>query len=181
MNGQQLMLYTAVMLQDNVLIDMVESNQITDNRSSLKLMIAFCDALSEVSHRFPVSLKKTLETPDGDIPLADICQSGAFTVSGVTASDKNVPFTVDSFGLHVGGGGKYTVTYVPETYSVEIGTDFEVSTDVGFVMMMHLIARNYCIFSGRVEEAAMYDSRYNDYAEARSLKRRAHIPARKFL
>ena len=181
MDGQQLMLYTAVMLQDKVLIDIIENNKYDDSRSSLKLMIAFCDALSEISHKFPVALRKTLKTQDGVIPKDDVCASGAFTVVRVTSGGKDVPFTVDSFGVHVGGGGIYVVTYTPEKYSVDIGKNFEVSTDVGLVMLMHLIARNYCMISGRMEEAAMYDSRYNDYAEARSLKRRAHIPARRFV
>lgn len=181
MDASELVFLTAIMLQDKVLIDMVGNCKYSDSRSAQKITVALCDALSEMSHKFPVALKKTFDTADGNIPNEDICNTGAFTVLRVTSSDKDVPFTTDSFGVHVRGGGKYTVTYTPEVYIVDIYSDFEVASDTGYVMMMHLLARNYCLLSGRTEEAAMYDSRYNDYVEARSLKRRAHIPARRFL
>lgn len=181
MNGNFLIVYVAGMLQDNVLFDMAMNEVLSDDFYSYKILTALNDALSEISQKFPVYLKKTVQTESGDIPLKDICSNGAFTVARVTAEGKDVPFTVDSLGVHVKSGGAFDVMYAPEVFGVYIGENFEVSTDVGYIMLIHLIARNYCMLSGRTEEAAMYDSRYKDYAETISLKRRAHIPARKFV
>ena len=181
-SGEKLALYTAVMLQDQVLLQMLQDERYDDAHSTLKLTMAMRDAMSEVSTKHPVYVAQTVTAIDCVIPYSDLNGGTAATVvTRVTAGGRDVPYTVDSFGVHVGCGGTYTVVYTPETFEIELTDDLEVAPEVGFVMMIHLVARNYCMLSGRTEEAAMYDSRYNDYAETINLKRRAHIPARAFV
>lgn len=181
MNGEELARYTAVMLQDQTLLDMIDNENYTDSRSTLKLNLALNDALSELSAKYPISVKKKVTVTDGLIPYSELTDEQAFYINRVMWEGRDVPFTVDSFGVHVSGSGTYVVIYTPERFSVGITDDIAFAPEVGFSMVLHLIARNYCLMSGRSEEAVMFDSRYSDYAEMRALKRRAHIPARKFV
>ena len=180
MNGYNLAIKTAMMLQDHVLIQMLLDEDINETHSAFKFRSALSDALSEVSRDFPVYLKTTVTAETDLIERSDIVEDGSLTVASVTADGKAVPYTVDQTGIRVGAPGTYEVTYSPEIFNVEIYENFDVAPEVGFVMMMHLIARNYCMMSGRMEEAAMYDSRYNDFAEKIRLKCRAQIPVRRF-
>lgn len=181
-SGEKLALYTAIMLQDQVLLQMLADECYDDAHTTLKLTTAMRDALSELSAKHPVSVAKTVTVTGGDIPYSELNDGTAATVvTRVSKCGRDVPYTVDTFGVHVGGGGTYTVVYTPEKFDIELTDEIEVSPEVGFIMTVHLVARNYCMLSGRTEEAAMYDSRYNDYAETISLKRRAHIPVRRFI
>ena len=182
MNGANLALYTAILLQDQYLIEMLEAGNYNDMHSVAKLQLAICDALSEISTHFPVYLKKTLNTTaDGSIPRSAVSKGGAFAVTSVMENGKPIPYTVDPIGLHIDGQGTYDIIYMPEVFEVSITDNFDVAPEVGIAMMMYLVARNYCMMSGRMEEAAMHDSRYNDCVEKAKLKRKAHIPARKFV
>lgn len=181
MDGYTFSVYVAIMLQDQLLIQMTRDGAFDDAQSTCKLQIAISDALSEVSKRYPIRMKKTIATDNGLIKRSLIAGDGAFVVAAVTADGNAVPYTIDYAGLHVGGAGTYEITYSPEIFDVGLEDEFIVPPEVGYVMLMHLVARNYCIMSGRTEEAAMFESRYNDFAEIDRLKRRARIPARKFV
>lgn len=182
MNVENLALYTAIMLQDHYLIQLLTVGDYNDMYCVAKLQMAICDAVAEISIDFPVCMKKTLNTlADGSIPRSAVSKGGAFKVISVTDGGKQIPFTVDHIGIHIDNLGKYEVTYVPEVFEVSITDKIDVAPEVGFVMTMYLVARNYCMLSGRMEEAAMYDSRYNDRAEKIRLKRRARMPQRKFV
>ncbi|MDE7164527.1 MAG: hypothetical protein K2O04_03795 [Clostridiales bacterium] len=179
-NGESVAQNTALMVQDHFLFQMVCDGYYTESHSVRKLRLAMSDALSELSRSFPVYLKKTFETEDGLIPRLAIAGEGSLTVTAVTADGKPVPYSVDHEGIHLDGGGAYDVVYSPEMFDIEVYSDFDVAPEVGYQMIIHLVARNYCMLSGRMEEAAMYDSRYNDDVEAIRLKRSAHLPPRKF-
>lgn len=189
-NGYKLEAYTAEMLQDHLLFQLIDDGVTSiENRSLQKLHIAIVDALSEISAKYPVYVNVTVTTADGIIRMSQLQsavtdtngRSPAFSVAYVRQGDRYIPFTSTASELRVGKSGTYTVAIAPELIDFELNENIEVPDKVGFVMLMHLIARNFCIYSGRMEEADMFDSRYNDYAEMLSLKRRAHIPARKFV
>ncbi|MDE5592763.1 MAG: hypothetical protein K2I75_02400 [Clostridiales bacterium] len=52
---------------------------------------------------------------------------------------------------------------------------------VSMDMLVNLVARNYSITCGWLDEADIFDNRYEQYAVAIRLKRRAKLPARKFI
>lgn len=189
-NGTNLVKQVAKLLQDQMLISALDGADPLDDLSVQKLDISLRDALSELAVKFPVYTVKTVAAVAGKIPMSllkagestgDIQNEISFRVMHVTKNGRHVPFSVTGTAVIVDGDGTYEVAIAPDKFDKGIGDQFELSDEIALMTVIHLIARNYCIFSGRTEEAAMYDSRYSDYAEAISLKRRAHIPARRFV
>lgn len=181
MNGMKLAEYTAYMLQDQLLIQVILDDVCEESPLGVKILAAMRDAISEVSKIFPVLMKKTVTSTDGKIKRSSVSNNGTLDVKSVTADGKPVEYTVDYDGIHIGVPGTYVVTYSPEIADILVGSDLPVAPEVGLGMMMQLVARNYCMICGRMEEAAVYDSRYNDCVEQVRLKRKARIPARKFV
>ena len=178
MTGYQLAEQSALLLQDRLLIDALKSEE-KDDEYSQRIFRALRDALSEVARDFPVLLSVDVTAKDCAIPYSDFGR-GTVHVKRVTKDGRDVPFTTYSDGVHVRHGGRYTVVYSTDCYDADLSDELSVSREVGAPMMAHLVARNYCIMCGRLDEVAVYDSRYDEYAESLRLKRRAHIPGRKF-
>lgn len=180
----QLALYAAVLLDDMVLHSMISvgAAKINDNEARVRMMLlAIMDAASEISMLYPISLKKTVQATDGIIAFADVCDSGAFTVNGITSDGAAVRYTTDSTGIRVSEDGDYTVLYSPEVFDVWFDENIEISPEVGFMTMLHLVARNYCLFSGRPEEAEIHDEMYVRALQRHKRKRSLRMPARRFL
>lgn len=179
---EKMALHTAIMLQDHFLIQKIEEECYYEPHSVSKIVMAVNQAFSEISLRFPIFIKKKLKPIGSVIPRCEMSGDGAFTVASVTLNGEPVPYTVDFAGIHIDNpSATYEVTFSPEIFDIQLYDDMDVPSDVGFVMILYLIARNYCTITGRMEEAAVYDGRYNDCAEHVRLKRRARIPARKFV
>lgn len=181
MNGKKVVQFAAQMIQDQVLTKLATRSVIDDSQCCAKITAALRDAVAEVCRRFPIYRCESLTSVGGLIASAGIADGEKYSVVSVEKSGKDVPFKVDHAGVHVNDDGTYTVTYSPENFNVTLYADFDVAPEVGFSMMVHLVARNYCMLAGRTEEAAMFDSRYNEDVEQISLKRRSRIPARKFV
>ncbi len=126
MDGYQLAMSAAVMLQDKLLLDAVTDERDAQDPNVQKLQSAVNSAISELARDFPSS-----ET-------------------------------------EIAGGW--------ETYD-----DIAVPNCVSMDMLANLVARNYCILCGRLDEADVFDSRYEQYAVAIRLRRRAKLPPRAFV
>lgn len=181
MEIEKLMYYTAMMLQDQAIIQAIRSGDCENTHSMMKMQMAIFETFSEVSKLYPVYRKKKVVTDDGLIARSKVASEGFFTVSSVTADGKAVPYTVNNNGIQTEGPGTYEIVYSPEIFDLDINDAVDVAPEVGFVMLMNLVARNYCMLSGRTEEAALYDSLYNEYMENVRLRRKAQLKARKFL
>lgn len=132
MDGYQLAMSAAVMVQDKLLLDAVTDGADAENLNVQKLQSAVNSAVSEIARDFPLSEKAT-ETAEDD-------------VSEWEAYDELV---------------------MPNCVSMD--------------MLANLVARNYCILCGRLDEADIFDNRYEQYAVAIRLKRRAKLPPRAFV
>ncbi|MDE6201652.1 MAG: hypothetical protein K2M47_07265 [Clostridiales bacterium] len=132
MDGCQLALSVAVMVQDKLLLDAVTQEKDAQDSSVQKLQSAVSSAVAEIARDFP-----SLENTTGD---SDSCASG---------------------------WAAYEELSMPNCISAE--------------MLAQLVARNYCILCGRLDEAEIFDSRYDEYAVALRLKRRVKLRPRKFL
>lgn len=132
MDGHQLAMSVAVMVQDKLLLDGVADENDGQDPTVQKLQSAVSSAISEIARDFPLPDKATGAPDNG--------------VSEWEAYD-----------------------------------DLQVPSCVGMDMLVNLVARNYCILCGRLDEADIFDSRYEQYAVAIRLRRRAKLPPRAFV
>ena len=179
MTGNQLAQKSAELLDDKLLLNALKVNDNNDENIR-RIFCALRDALCEVSRDFPEVYKATVTAVGGVIPYSAIKAKGTINVKRVTKNDLSVPFTADYNNIYVRGDGQYTVEYSVDVFDADLSGELPTVREVGASMLIHLTARNYCIMCGRLDEAAVYDSRYDEYAEGLRLKRRAHIPARLF-
>ncbi|MCH5154745.1 MAG: hypothetical protein J1F71_05985 [Clostridiales bacterium] len=178
MTGKEIAEQSAVLLQDKLLINALKSDGNDDNTE--RIFRALKDALSEVSRDFPKMYRATVTAKNGVIPYSAIKANGTIYVKRVEQNKRNVPFTTDYINIYVRGDGQYTVAYTVDCFDADLSDELPTVREVGAPMLMHLTARNYCIMCGRMDEAAVYDSRYDEYAQSLRLKRGAHIPGRIF-
>ena len=178
MTGKEIAEQSAVLLQDRLLLNALKNNE--NDEYAQRIFCALRDALCEVSRDFPEECKATVTAKDGVIPYSAVMADGTINVKCVKKNDRSVPFTTDYVNIYVRGDGQYTVVYSVDCFDAELSGELPAVREVSASMLIHLTARNYCIMCGRLDEAAVYDSRYDEYAEGLRLKRRAHIPARLF-
>lgn len=179
MNGCDLMLDVAVAVQDKLLIEAVINEASLQDASIQRLESAVESAISELAREFPTYKKMTGVATNGIIPYPATTRI-AF-IRSVSQGGKSVAFTYDSLGIHVERDGTYDIVYSPQADGWEAYDDITVNRFVGIDMMVQLAARNYCILCGRLDEADIFDNRYEQYAETLRLKRRAHLPPRAFV
>ena len=132
MDGYQLAMSAAVMVQDKLLLVAVTNEQDAQNPNVQKLQSAVNSAISEIARDFPLPEK-----------APSVCEDG-----------------------------------VSEW---EVYEDLPVPNCVSMDMLANLVARNYCILCGRLDEADIFGERYESAAEALRLKRRAKLPRRAFI
>lgn len=132
MDGYQLAMSAAVMVQDKLLLDAVTDERDAQDPNLQKLQSAVNSAISEITRDFPLSEKATGACDDGESEWE-----------------------------------AYEQLQTPDCVSMD--------------MLADLVARNYCILCGRLDEADIFDNRYEQYASAIRLRRRAKLPPRKFI
>lgn len=136
-------------------------------------------AAAETASDFPCTVSTDAESRDGLIPFSALGE--ADTVREVTRNGRAVRFSTDSRGIRTPRDGKYTVTYT-KPYA-HVGADDELVAGAGAdaEMLTYLAARNFCLITGRTDEASVWDQRYNAEAENKRLRRRATLPRRTWL
>ena len=138
-------------------------------------------AVAEMSgDGFPLCERQVLTARDGVIPLSSFSRAPT-GVRETTADGKRVAFTVDSLGVHVPRDGEYCVTYCFAFKDSELDDKAELGALCDKYVATYLTARNYCLITGRTDEASIWDQRYNAEAEKLRLTRRARIQGRKWL
>lgn len=178
MTGNEIAEQSAELLQDRILLNALKNAENDDNKE--RIFHALRDALAEISRDFPEVYIATVTAKNGVIPYSAIKANGTINVRRVEQNNRAVPFTTDYVNIYVRGVGQYTVAYSVDLFDADLSGELSVVREVSAPMLIQLTARNYCIMCGRMDEAAVYDSRYDEYAQSIRLKRRAHIPGRIF-
>ena len=134
-------------------------------------------AVAELGYDLPVVNTKTVRATGGYIPL-DEFDGTVSTVREVRRYGRAVRFSLSTKGVKVGCDGEYAVDYT--VAPCESNLDDEVALGVGADpdVLCYLTARNYCLVTGRNDEASIWDQRYNAEAEKRRISRRAVLPRR---
>ncbi|MCH5164801.1 MAG: hypothetical protein J1G01_00165 [Clostridiales bacterium] len=182
MTVREIAVSAAVLLQADDIEDLLcdsETPEITD--ADVKALIECVHlAAAELAGHFPILKTVTAECDDRFIPL-DVFDGGIATVKEVKKNGDITRFGFDSRGVRVIGRGSYEVTYTSPYAPVELDEDVQVGAGVDREMLTYLTVRNYCLITGRTDEAGIWDQRYNDEAESKRIERRASLPKRRWI
>ncbi len=150
----------------------------SDSDTECMLLCADLAVKEACADGFPVLREVQAVAENKRIPLSFI--PDASSVKSVIRYGRRVPFSVDTRGIAVSENGPYTVVYAVEP--PEYGQDDEVSVGVfaDKTLLGYLAARDYCLITGRTDEAAIWDQRYVTESERKRLMRRARLPMREW-
>ena len=126
---------------------------------------------------FPIVRRVDAESVGGRIPLA-----GLPDLVGVTAVERGglpVRFAVGKTDIEVADDGGHTVVYTAVTAEKALSDDVELGAFAAG-LIEYLAARDYCLITGRTDEASIWDQRYVAESEKRRLSRRARLPRRRW-
>ncbi|MDE7107540.1 MAG: hypothetical protein K2O39_04380 [Clostridiales bacterium] len=179
MDGYELAFSVVMAVQDRLLWEAVMDERGVSDHNVQKLRSAMNSALCEVARDFPVLKKMSASAVDGVIP--NPTGVSVACVYRVTRKGKPVSFNFDSLGIHVERDGDYDVVYSTTADCWEPYNDIAVPDYVCMEMLTQLVACNYCVMSGRPDEADFFYGRYEQHAEALRLKRRAKLRPRAFI
>lgn len=175
MTVKEIAVLAAALLQADDLEAIFESGEVPTDRDALTLTKCVELAACETGGDFPVSKTQTLVASSGRIPFSAFGRSPSSVLS-VRSKGKRVKFRVEPDGIRV-GNGTFEVEYAVMPETKESG-EIEIGAFVTRELLAYLAARNFCLITGRADEASIWDQRYNAEAEKRRIKRRAEIPAR---
>lgn len=150
--------------------------------SDVKTLVACVNlALAESAADTPVLHTATAVARNGYIALDDEVFDGELaSVRAVTFGGKNVRFKFDSRGINVDRDGEYGVVYTVVQPDKGLTDEPEVGAGLDKTVLAYLSARDYCLVTGRTDEASVWDQRYNAELEKHRLLRRARLPRRRF-
>ncbi len=124
---------------------------------------------------FPIVKSERLVSSGGVIPLS-VFSAVPASIEEVRSGGRTVSFRVDGMGVYVNGDGEYVVKYSVEPPACGLADTIECGALVDKYMLAYLTARNYCLVTGRTDDAAIWDQRYCAEAEKKRLGRRAKLP-----
>lgn len=134
-------------------------------------------AVAECNADFPVLHTARVTASGGVIPIGATGDEIS-TVRAVIKNGRHVRFSFDTRGILVEQDGEYTVTYTTVPHDQNLDDEVVCGTGADEPTLCYLAARNYCLVTGRNDEAAVWDQRYNAEAEKLRLLRRAYLPKR---
>lgn len=186
MTVRQIALSAAAILQaDDIetalaVSDEQEDAGVIDDADVLTLIKCVNLAAAELAADMPVLHTVSARAENGVI--APNSFDGTVTaIKSVTHGGHNVPFTFTSRGVGVRRDGEYVVTYVKQYEDAAVDSEIELGAGADSQTLGYLTARNYCLVTGRTDEAAIWDQRYNAEAEKKRMARRSRLPKRSWM
>ncbi len=168
----------AVLLQADDIEQAVES-ETADGDPDVKALVKSINlALGEIaSDGFSESATAKLNAENGVIPFS------AFSVplsAVLSVRDKfgAVDFSTTPSGIKTPSDGEYTVEYSTFPAEKTLDSELELAPFIGRDDLTYLAARNFCLITGRTDEASIWDQRYTAEIEKKRIKRRAKLPTR---
>ncbi len=126
---------------------------------------------------FPVCRQERANAADGIIPFTELTCVPSL-VRGVQRNNVSVSFTADDRGIIVPADGEYTVLYIVQTTDKTLDEELETGAGVDINILTYLAARNYCLITGRTDDAHIWDQRYCAETENKRMARRARVRGR---
>ncbi|MCX4312640.1 MAG: hypothetical protein OSJ83_02100 [Clostridia bacterium] len=134
-------------------------------------------AVAELNRELPVVQVATMRADGGSVPPSAF-PDGLSAVRAVKRGKAPVSFGLSNLGITVAADGEYTVEYTLAHRDGKLDDDIAVGVGADADVVCYLAARNYCLVTGRNDEASVWDQRYNAELEKRKLARRARLPRR---
>ena len=173
----------AVILQaddiEYVLTEGDKSELSSDSDAKCMLLSANLAVKEACADGFPILREITVTAENKRIPLSEVPSADA--VKSVMLGGKRCSFSVDSLGVSVPKDGVYTVIYAETPRDFEPDDEVTLGAFADRSMLAYLTARDYCLMTGRTDEAAIWDQRYVSESEKKRLGRRAHLPGRAWI
>ncbi|MCM1368005.1 MAG: hypothetical protein NC184_04260 [Roseburia sp.] len=129
---------------------------------------------------FPICRTREFTVTDGVIPLAAFAEQPS-SVRSVKRYGVSVRYMFDSLGLKVPANGAYTVKYTVVPSDKNLDDDVETGAAADECILLFLVCRDYCLITGRTDEAQIWDQRYGAESEKKRLSRRAQMGARAWI
>lgn len=123
---------------------------------------------------FPVCYTREMHAEQKTIPF-DSFDPAPSLIRRVTRFGVPVRFAVGADGLTVPRDGKYTVTYTAAPADKNLDDTVSVGVLADADMLAYLAARNFCLVTGRYDEATVWDRRYAAESEKKRMTRRASL------
>lgn len=134
-------------------------------------------AYNAANDGFPIVKTETARAIDGKIALDAFTRTPSL-VQRVETGGRCVSFGFDARGISVPGDGEYSVTFTVEPESAELSAHVETGAGCDFAVLAFLTARNYCLMTGRTDEAQVWDQMYDAALVKKRIARRAVLPER---
>lgn len=167
----------AILQADDIADNLDETELDTDAKTLVKCVNL---AIAETRADFPVVLATVATASGGFIPLSAF-DGVLSTVKRVERQGRSVRFSLDTRGIAVPTDGEYKVEYTLAPTDGNVDQTVTAGASLDCNVLGYLAARNYCLVTGRVDEAGIWDQRYNAEAENRRIVRRAALPRRSFI
>lgn len=181
MTVRQIAASAAVLLQADDMESALASDEEIDDADVKTLIKCVNLAAAELClDGFPLCRTQEFSVTDRLIPLGAF-ESSPSAVRSVKRYGISVRYTLDSLGIKVPANGTYTVKYTVVPSDKNIDDDIEVGASVDEYTLVFLVCRDYCLITGRTDDAQIWDQRYNAEAEKKRLARRAALNGRSWL
>lgn len=183
MTARQIALFATVLLQADDIEESIKASAANASPDDLdpdaRTLIKCMDlALSEIRNDgFPIIYTVERKSVNGTIEMPEL--ENALTVLKVELDGKPTRFEVGDSQIFVGVDGTYKVSYSRRHSGISsIDASVMLGTFVTRETVAYLTARNYCLITGRTDEASVWDQLYSAEALKRRIARRARLPRR---
>ena len=147
--------------------------------ADVKLLVACINtaAADVAADGFPITLCERCEASGGVIPLHSLSRlaSGVRKVEDVNGI---VAFECTQDAIKVPHDGEYDITFTVEPTEAGLDDEVELGAMCDRSMLTYTAARNYCLVTGRTDEASVWDQMYEAHTARKRLGRRARLPRR---
>lgn len=135
---------------------------------------ATCDIAAD---GFPICVTETHEARGGAIALSEFTRTPS-TVRKICDKTGTVTFEQAKTEIIVPRDGVYDITFTVEPENAELDANLEMGAMCDRSMLAYMSARNYCLVTGRTDEATVWDQMYEAHTARKRLTRRARLPRR---
>ena len=179
MTVKQIASAAAVLLAADGIAEILDRADPNTDDSDVKALAACVNtAVTELrSSGFADTAVESMSAENGLI-AADKFSHRPTIIRSVAQFGRPVRFTFDSRGVTVGSDGVFEVAYVADSGELSLDDEVVLGGGADCTVAAYLTARNYCIVTGRADEARVWDELYSDGCARLRMTRRARIRPR---
>lgn len=180
MTVKEIAVSAAALLQaDDIESALASATSSVDDQDAKAMIKCVGLASAELGGEHPVIVTTTSASSGRRIPLSAL--GAVKSVRRVSIDGRTVSFGLDNRGITVPFDGIYTVEYTEPQDEPGLNDALSVGVGVDKQILTYLTARNYCLVTGRTDEASIWDQRYAAESEKLRISRRCRTPQRRWI